>query len=330
MDSAISPSREGGIHESLADADFATVGRIVLGFLRERFGFGLWMVTRVEEDDWIVLMADDQRYGVSDGDVFQWSDSFCSRMVDGRGPRVAPYSNEVPAYASAPIGQQVPIKAYVGIPIETEEGALFGTLCAIDPSPQPRAVADEQPLLELLAGLLGNILARERERDAERRRADLAELDALADPLTLLPNRRAWDQIVAAEESRCQRYGDPATIVVVDLDGLKALNDEEGHKAGDDYILKAADALRTTTREHDVVARLSGDEFALLATKSGKREAPALGERITEQLALAGVEASLGLAVRDPAKGLAAALEEADAAMYEAKRAASDEAPAPA
>jgi hypothetical protein len=76
--------------EGLAGSDFQTAAAAVLAFMRDRIGFGLWMVTRVDGDDWIVLAAEDHGYGVTAGNLFRWSDSFCSRMVIGSGPRVAP------------------------------------------------------------------------------------------------------------------------------------------------------------------------------------------------------------------------------------------------
>ena len=116
---------------------FHEAANAVLRHLHEALGFDLWMVTRREGDDWIVLHAADQGYGVKQGDVFRWMDSFCSRMVRGEGPRIAPRSQEIPVYAAAPIGQQVDIGAYVGVPLDWHDGRLFGTLCAIHPQPQP-------------------------------------------------------------------------------------------------------------------------------------------------------------------------------------------------
>ena len=65
---------------------FQEASEAVLNHLHEILGFDLWMVTRTEGEDWIVLQAADQGYGVSKGDVFRWTDSFCSRMVEGLGP----------------------------------------------------------------------------------------------------------------------------------------------------------------------------------------------------------------------------------------------------
>src|SRR5262249_31950836 len=142
----------------------------------------------------IVLQTEDHGYGVTEGSVFRWADSFCSRMVRGEGPCVAPRSAEVPSYAAAPIGQQVAIGAYVGIPLSRDDGSLFGTLCAIHPHPQPESVRDELPLVELLGRMLCTVLANELRAAEQARLAERAQADALTDSLTGLFNRRGWDQ----------------------------------------------------------------------------------------------------------------------------------------
>src|SRR5262245_23424035 len=129
---------------------FDEASRAVLGFLHERLGFGLWIITRVEGNDWIVLSSEDHGYDVASGDVFQWSDSFCARMVEGQGPTFAPDSDEVPAYYAAPVRRQRPIRSYVGVPLTRFDGSLFGTLCAIDPAPKPETLATEIGLVHLL------------------------------------------------------------------------------------------------------------------------------------------------------------------------------------
>ena len=125
---------------SIAFKNFHDAGQAVLHFLRQKFGFDLWMITRVEGNDWIVLQAEDHGYDVKPGRVFNWADSFCSHMVQGHAPRIAPRSEDVPLYASAPIAQQVNIKAYIGQPLVKEDGSLFGTLCAIDPEPKSEKI----------------------------------------------------------------------------------------------------------------------------------------------------------------------------------------------
>ena len=278
------------------------------------------MVTRTEGENWIVLQSEDHGYGVEPGAVFRWADSFCSEMVKGNGPRIAPSSDLVPAYAAAPIGRQVKIKAYIGLPLVHADGSLFGTLCAIHPTAQPAALADEQALVELLASMLSTILQMELKAASEARRAERLQAQAQTDAMTQTYNRDTWDRMVESEEDRCRRYGHPAAIVIIDLDDLKRINDTQGHTAGDTYIVCAASALRQAARSIDIVARLGGDEFGVLAVECDCAGGEALLARIRAALAGANVKASMGLAMRKPLVGLKGAWESADRLMYEEKR----------
>lgn len=300
--------------------DFASASQATLRFLRGRFGLDLWMVTRTEGEDWIVLAVEESCYGTQPGSVFRWSDSFCSRMVQGCGPRVAPRAQEVEAYATAPIASQLKIGAYVGVPIMRQDGSLFGTLCAVDPQPQSDSIREGQETIELLADLLSSLLHAELSAADSLRRAERAEAEAASDGLTTLYNRRGWEQLIAHEEERCRRYGNPACVISIDLDDLKFINDTQGHAAGDRLLQGAAQAMRMAARSHDVVARLGGDEFAILAVECDLLAADALIDRLRQQLQQNGIAASIGHAARHPQHGLHAACEQADANMYAEKK----------
>ena len=300
--------------------DFNAASSEVLGYLQRRLGFGLWMVTRTQGNDWIVLGTKDDCYGVKSGDVFCWADSFCSRMVLGQGPRIAPCSSKIPAYSEAPIGQHVPIGAYIGVPLPRHNGSLFGTLCAIDPKPKPEEITDELPMIELLAQLLGTILEGELEVQEQLRRAERAQAESTTDSLTNVHNRRGWDNLVSLEEERCKRYGHSAAIIIIDLDGLKTTNDRMGHAHGDQLIQRAASVLRESTRRSDILARIGGDEFAVLASECDASGAEAIKCRYQEAMHEAGISASIGVATRDPRKSLESAWDLADRAMYVNKR----------
>ncbi len=306
--------------DQAAFSDFPSAATAVLQFLQGRLGFHLWMVTRAVGEDWVILSAADTGYGVESGDVFKWSDSFCSRMVAGVGPRVAPRSQEVPCYADAPIGHQISIRAYIGVPLTRADGTLFGTLCAVDPDEQNDEILAEQPMVELLAQLLSTVLERDLEAAQSERRSQQLEDLALLDGLTGLPNRRAWDGALAREEQRCLRFGHPAVVVSIDLDGLKHTNDTHGHEAGDALLRRAAKALHSAIRAHDTAARTGGDEFALLAAECAAEDVDALVARVTAAFAEAGIEASIGFGARRPdGGGLEAAWRHADAGMYRSK-----------
>lgn len=152
---------------------------------------------------------------------------------------------------------------------------------------------------------------------ALQRRAESAEAQSLRDPLTNLANRRAWREALHTETERCRRDGRGAVLVVIDLDDFKAYNDTYGHLAGDLLLRHVADTLTSASRTNDVVARIGGDEFALIAV--GAENGIPVGQRIRHALADVGVAASIGLARIDPQGDLADAWATADRAMYDEK-----------
>lgn len=138
--------------------------------------------------------------------------------------------------------------------------------------------------------------------------------------MTGLANRRAWDRLSAAEDDRCRRYGHPACVLVVDLDGLKAVNDHSGHAAGDDLLRRAAAVLRAAARRTDLVARVGGDEFGVLAVDIEPADGVAQAERLHAALAVAGIDATVGVAARPPDGNLTLTETWRRANMYQHKR----------
>lgn len=306
--------------ENINFKSFQDAGQAVLQFLHKHFGFDLWMITRVEGLDWIVLQTEDHGYGVQPRQVFQWADSFCFHMVAGKAPRIAPRSEEIPLYATAPINQQVCIKSYIGQPLVKEDGSLFGTLCAIDPEIKSEAIVQDMQLVELLGQLLSSILQAELRQIEQVRQRELLQEEASKDELTGLYNRRAWDKFLRAEEERCKQYGHPAAVLFIDLNDLKKVNDSLGHEEGDRLIQNAAQVLRDNVRINDIVARLGGDEFVMLSVENDKTGAETLLDRLIAAFAEANIGAAIGLAMRHPSQGLFAALAQADQNMFEYKR----------
>ena len=184
----------------------------------------------------------------------------------------------------------------------------------------------------LLSGsaLLALHLVRRRSADWQQRLRHL-EYEATHDPLTQLPNRRLFTDCAVwglAHALRCQR---PACVLLLDLDGFKAVNDRYGHAAGDRLLIDIAARLQQCLRESDLLARLGGDEFAILIPSSCSigdpdRLAVRLLQSIrTPQPDAAGrvpISASIGIACL-PGHGedIHTLLQAADTAMYAAKRA---------
>jgi diguanylate cyclase (GGDEF)-like protein len=300
--------------------DFAAASKATMQFLRQRLGFKLWMITRTDGKDWIVLFADDHGYGVKAGQVYSWAETLCSRMVEGQGPHIAPDVASEPAYAKSPITDKIAVGAYVGVPLRRADGTLFGTLCAIDPEPQPERIRDDQDMVVLMGELLGGLLEAELSGVEAVRKAERMDVDITRDELTGLYNRRGWDMLVVREEERCRRYGHPACVVSIDLDDLRFYNDTQGYASGDALLIRCSKALKEVTRGSDVVARMGGDEFAMLMVECDYFDAQAMLLRVQETLAGYDVRASIGMAMRKSGIDLEEALAMADAEMYRAKR----------
>ena len=278
--------------------DFREVARAVLKLLHDHLDFQLWMVAKSSEDKLEVLVCEDHGYNIRDGHIFRWQDSFCYRMTQGQGPNIAPRSDEIPAYREAPIGQQIKISAYIGFPLINTDGKLFGSLCAIDPEPKPDSILQKEEFISTHARLLSALMTFEQREKFFSEELRRERKRSLVDELTGIYNRRGWEENIAIEEERCQRYCCPAAVIVVDLDDLKNINDNKGHIEGDQLLQKTAESLRHVVRPFDIVARVGGDEFALLIIEGSGDLTRTLQERIRDRLRHDNISASIGWAVR--------------------------------
>lgn len=124
---------------------------------------------------------------------------------------------------------------------------------------------------------------------SERKRLSRREAEALriadADGLTGIGNYRMFWRALESEASRARRYGELFSLIVLDLDGFKAINDEFGHQAGDEALRRVARALSAQLRAEDVLCRQGGDEFAVIAVHAAGAEARDLAGRLTDAVA---------------------------------------------
>jgi len=176
------------------------------------------------------------------------------------------------------------------------------------------------PLLEILGMLLPTILDADLERTRQARLLERAEAAAESDQMTGLFDRRGWDRYMEIEEARFRRFGDPGAVLVIDLDGLKEVNDTLGHQAGDELIELAASVIRETIRDCDIAARLGGDEFGIIATNVVPADCDVLVSRIFAGFRDTGVSASIGHAPYTVVAGFPGAFAVADEAMYAEKQ----------
>lgn len=203
-----------------------------------------------------------------------------------------------------------------------------------DSSPQVDIEAMNAGALDYL--VKGEITPRSLERSlryALKLGETLAALRQLAtrDQLTGLLNRREFDRIMAEEAERSRRFGHPLALVMVDIDHFKAVNDTHGHLAGDAVLREVAKTLTAQLRTVDRVARIGGEEFALVLVQTGRSAATEVAQRVVKAVAASPVIIESGVSLRlTISAGLAVLPEDvswlelligaADRSLYAAKR----------
>jgi diguanylate cyclase len=169
----------------------------------------------------------------------------------------------------------------------------------------------------------------ERQAGELREVLAMAEREAMTDPLTAVHNRRALEQALARAASRAGRDSRPYSVLLIDVDGLKRLNDRQGHAAGDRGLRLIATAATQAVRGYDFVARYGGDEFVVVLHDGGSDGARATAERVrakarqllSSDAVLGGTTISIGVASWRPGLTPEDLLVEADKEMYAAKHA---------
>jgi diguanylate cyclase (GGDEF)-like protein len=192
--------------------------------------------------------------------------SFCAHAIVGSDILIVPDALADARFSDNPLVIGPPfIRFYAGYPLSLPNGAKLGTLCLIDQ--QARSFSEED-----------RRLLRDLGRMAEQEMAALQL--ATIDQLTLLSNRRGFETLGQHALNVCRRLSRDATLLLIDLDGFREINGTYGHAEGDRALQTFSDVLRDVLAESDVIARLSGDEFAALLTDTSAEDTDALIERL--------------------------------------------------
>jgi diguanylate cyclase (GGDEF)-like protein len=178
---------------------------------------------------------------------------------------------------------------------------------------------------EAISQLMAEVDTLRQELDQSMSRIEYLEQLADQDSLAPVANRRAFVRELSRNLSYAERYGTPSSVIYLDLNGLKQLNDTKGHAAGDAAILKVAKILAANVRESDIVGRLGGDEFGVMLSHADEDAARGKAEFLAKTIAEDPLEWDGGLIDLEVAFGVhtirgggdaGAALEAADKAMY--------------
>lgn len=298
--------------------NFDQASRSIVSYLDDHLPFALWSITRFDGANQIFLTVSPNPLHIEVGETRVWQNTMCSEVVCGNAPPVSSNRELVPALSRDDRWEG--IGAYVSIPILHSDGSLFGTLCGADPTTGDSGLEDNEALLTLLCRLLGTILDIDYQRAQSVRLAETAQLDAETDPLTGLLNRRGWDRFLEAEQTRYRQFADPGSIIIIDLDDMKTINDERGHAAGDEYVQRAGEILAACAHPGAVVSRLGGDEFGIALSDTQPHSVDYLIERLEQSFRRAEVRCSVGRADFSMSQSFSETWDAADAEMYRQKR----------
>ena len=297
-------------YEALDNGDAKPFQRIV-DLVQQVLGVPMAAVTLIDTDtQWIkaslgLLRSETPR-----------ADAFCAYTIRSFGPFAVPDAHADPRFSDNPMVKGAPhVRSYLGVPLTTPDGYNIGSLCALDNEPR------------MFDRAQGEILAKLAEIVVEQfELQQIAKQDSMTGALT----RRGFFAEVEREFLRAGRYDRPSSLMVLDVDHFKSINDRFGHAAGDAVLVSIANSCMETMRRSDIFGRIGGEEFGLLLPETDAEEAREAAERIRRKIEttivqVGGVEVratvSMGVVPRPASSETVATwFNEADIALYEAKQ----------
>ncbi|HSG92477.1 MAG TPA: GGDEF domain-containing protein, partial [Methylotenera sp.] len=181
-------------------------------------------------------------------------------------------------------------------------------------------------LIGHIVSLRAQIKSRTHELEAAKK---LAEIEARTDALTNLPNRRHFLESLSRDIAIAERNQWPLTVISMDIDFFKHVNDQYGHAAGDETLRQVSTIFKRYSRASDAAARIGGEEFAMICLNCSTSEAEQLSARLSKEIADTvikyqmqqfNITLSIGIAVMQPGDDVEQLLRKADLALYEAKQ----------
>jgi diguanylate cyclase (GGDEF)-like protein len=253
-----------------------------------------------------------------------------ARMAWGEGAMGRAIETNLPVVISdyqnwegrSPQYKDTSIHAVLAVPLQFR-GRMVGALGIMDSHPKRSFSADDQRLLYLFAQQAATAIE-------NAQLFDEIERQSITDMLTGLYNRRGLSEFGQRELDRASRFGRPYSVILLDIDKFKQINDKYGHALGDHVLLGLAKRLQSELRNIDILGRYGGEEFVILLPETDPQSAYQVAERLRESVLKAPLETerglitvtiSLGVTSTGEAKQkLASLIDQADTAMYQAKR----------
>ncbi len=202
--------------------------------------------------------------------------AFCAHTILGSLPLVVEDALQDPRFANNPLVIGEPwVRFYAGAPLLTPAGLSVGSLCTIDTRPRSISLEQSRGLADLADAIVTTL-------ELYKTMREMKQL-ALTDALTGLANRVQFFRFLKASIAPLLRHGRPLSLLYLDCDNFKQLNDVSGHDEGDVMLRALAATLHHAVRSTDLPARLGGDEFAVILPDTGARTAMTVARRILQR-----------------------------------------------
>lgn len=297
----------------------------LVGVARKAFGVETVLISLIDRDRQWFKARTGMQLSETSRDI-----AFCSHTILQRHSLVVPDTLDDPRFLSNPLVTAPPyIRLYAGHPIRVN-GFPIGTLCLLHPEPRQLTDTERGMLVDLASLAEWHVLHRVQSThirtlyqtlDAERHRG-------MTDPLTQTWNRQGLDYFGQVLEKAARVNEMKVAVLYGDLDHFKPINDRYGHAIGDQALVQAARRLKATLRADDILVRLGGEEFLILAMVNQPEELAALAQRARESIVdtpllcndiSLSMTISFGATLKQAAESLDQAIYRADSALYRAK-----------
>lgn len=317
-----------GLLDTPAEVRFDRITRMA----HRHFGVALTQISLIDRDrQWYK-----SSWGLPGAHEIPRQISLCSDTIQSDSPMVVPDTHLDPDYSQHPMVTGAPrMRFYAGHPLKYA-GQRVGTLCLVDIRVRHLDSGQMRDLEDMAAWAESEV---DLERLVNSKRDLLCRVDqltrsALLDHLTRAWNRAGVEAVFAREKAQAGREGLPISLIMIDIDHFKNVNDTLGHPAGDVVLRGVADGIRRSIRPYDSLGRMGGEEFLVIMPDTAAHEAAVVAERIRHNVASTPLEIpdagvvsptiSLGLATMEPGSDQDYSLDcytkLADQALYSAKQ----------
>ena len=290
------------------------------------------LIMRLDKDRLGVCIrseTENNPYNVGDSEVLLDSGLYCETVIRSRESLFVPNALESELWKDNP-DIKLNMINYLGFPINWPDGDPFGTICVLD-SKTHHYSGDEEELIKCIKKAVESSLGlTEKTIELENSNKKLEWLSS-RDSLTNTYNRRAFFELSEKALNQARRRKRTTSILVLDLDRFKNINDTYGHYVGDDVLREFTDTIGGMVRSEDIFARLGGEEFAILIPEIGREGALSFAERLRKKVSMLSIPAdketvsitvSIGVSECEYSDcDIQQLLNEADIALYQSKNA---------